>query len=1329
MAVDFYNHNHFVMLKRKIALLLCSVLTSSYLLAQTNVTVSINNADDDLEERLAGPTQTKVVGSLDNGSSDIELGTESSGNDPQLVGLRFNNITIPKGALILRAYLQFTVDEINKNTDPCNVWVKVQASDNAPAFNTGASFNISSRAMVADSVNWVVGSWPTIGASQISQDISKLVQHVVDRSGWSSGNSMVFTIKGTGTREAESYESGAATAPKLVIDYIMPQMATFPISAADNDQEEWLTGSSQGTLDAGSSDLELGTENSGSDPQVVGVRFTNITIPKGAYIKSAYLQFTVDATSKNTDPCNLWIKVQDADNPVIFNPSSNFNITSRAKLNDSVAWNIPAGSWNNVGQAGPDEKSTNIARLLQAIVDRNGWSSGNSVVFFIHGTGTREAESYDGSAADAPKLIVEYAPTASVTIPVGAADDDQEEWLSGTSMGTLDAGSSDLEFGTENSGSDPQMVGIRFNNINLAKGTMIKSARIRFTVDATSKNADPVNVWIKAQDADNPVIFNPSSNFNITSRAKLKDSVNWIVPAGTWTAQGQSGPDQTTSDIKNLVQALVNRTGWSSGNAMAFFIHGTGTREAESYDGSAPDAPKLIIDYISTGPVVPPPPPINPAVNYPLPTKTQWSYLDTGSAPNNWKDLNFNDTPWVSGKGALGYKAADLGTTIGYGKDSTKKHITTYYRKRLNIADVSALPNNLEVQLRADDGAVLYVNGTEVLKVNMPTSGAITNTTTATADVKAPNQDVYFTYEIPKTSFVTGMNILAVEVHQFAANSEDHVFDMALLNPVGVTNPTDLGCTAAIDSHIGCFTSLMPRPQNDTFQIPSATHVFQFLAQTGDPFTQASGTVPSNFDFTGYVPINDSSKYGYVNLNHERGAPTGGVTTFALHFNDTTGLWKVDNAGPVNFSPVVATGSNCSGGVTPWGTSITCEETYPSTGDANGDGYIDYGWHVEVDPKTRQVKDFGNGPEKLWALGRMSHENIVVSKDRKTAYFGEDDGLGAVYKFVAKTAGNLSEGDLYVLKLDQPMASGEPTGTTGKWIKVPNTTKTERNNVKINGSAMGTTFSGVEDVEINPVDNQIYFTAKGLNRVYRFKENGDSTISGFMTYVGGKTYRISSGSTVISEPWGSGNDNLVFDDRGNLWVLQDGSRNHVWIVRPGHTQANPKIEVFMHLPAGSEPTGATFTPDYRYMFISIQEPSTNINANVRDVAGVYRTMNKSTMMVIARKEFLGVSQLKPPVDTTDTTNSVQIVKNINDNVRIYPNPFTSTATVELNVVNDNSDIMIQLVDIAGKTIQAIQPGRLQKGSYKYTVSAPVAGFYFCNVTIDNVRNTYKIIKQ
>ena len=121
-------------------------------------------------------------------------------------------------------------------------------------------------------------------------------------------------------------------------------------------------------------------------------------------------------------------------------------------------------------------------------------------------------------------------------------------------------------------------------------------------------------------------------------------------------------------------------------------------------------------------------------------------------------------------------------------------------------------------------------------------------------------------------------------------------------------------------------------------------------------------------------------------------------------------------------------------------------------------------------------------------------------------------------------------------------AEGEPVGTLATWVEVPNTTIAERNNVKAKAAELGgTLFNGVEDIEIGSIDGKIYFTVKSnpFNRVYRFKDNG-TTITEFETFVGGATtgYRVNVAGKEIDEDWGVGNDNLTFDDRGNLWVLQ-----------------------------------------------------------------------------------------------------------------------------------------------------------------------------------------------
>jgi hypothetical protein len=128
------------------------------------------------------------------------------------------------------------------------------------------------------------------------------------------------------------------------------------------------------------------------------------------------------------------------------------------------------------------------------------------------------------------------------------------------------------------------------------------------------------------------------------------------------------------------------------------------------------------------------------------------------------------------------------------------------------------------------------------------------------------------------------------------------------------------------------------------------------------------------------------------------------------------------------------------------------------------------------------------------------------------------------------------------------------------------------------------------------------------------------------TFVGNTSYPITHENGTTNLNWGYGNDNLAFDLDGNLWVLQDGDNHYIWVVKNGHSQANPNVELFGIVPAGAEPTGITFSPDNRFLFMSIQHPSgSNRVTTQTDAAGIEIGFEKSTTIVIALKENLGAS--------------------------------------------------------------------------------------------------------
>jgi hypothetical protein len=170
------------------------------------------------------------------------------------------------------------------------------------------------------------------------------------------------------------------------------------VAASSDDAEE----NAYGSVSTSSSDLEL---TYGRSNQMVGMRFSGTAIPRGATIVNAYIQFQTDETQWGA--ASLTIQGEDADNAGAFSDWTG-NISSRPLTAAAVSWSPPA--WTTVGEAGPDQRTPDIASVIQEIVNRPGWSSDNAMVLIITGTGERVAESYDGNSAGAPLLHVEYKP-------------------------------------------------------------------------------------------------------------------------------------------------------------------------------------------------------------------------------------------------------------------------------------------------------------------------------------------------------------------------------------------------------------------------------------------------------------------------------------------------------------------------------------------------------------------------------------------------------------------------------------------------------------------------------------------------------------------------------------------------------------------------------------------------------------------------------------------------------------------------------------------------------------------------------------------------------
>jgi hypothetical protein len=162
--------------------------------------VSISQGSDDARE-----TVSNGVGKLTSSSLDI-VDHPTAGN--QEVGFRFNGLTIPKGATITSAYIQLAC--FSNTAGAASFTIKGEANDNAPTF-TGVTSNIADLVRTSASVSWSPADWTVAGeagAAERTTDLSAILQELVNRSGWTSGNSAAFIISGSGHRVAYTYESG-----------------------------------------------------------------------------------------------------------------------------------------------------------------------------------------------------------------------------------------------------------------------------------------------------------------------------------------------------------------------------------------------------------------------------------------------------------------------------------------------------------------------------------------------------------------------------------------------------------------------------------------------------------------------------------------------------------------------------------------------------------------------------------------------------------------------------------------------------------------------------------------------------------------------------------------------------------------------------------------------------------------------------------------------------------------------------------------------------------------------------------------------------------------
>jgi hypothetical protein len=416
------------------------------------------------------------------------------------------------------------------------------------------------------------------GADQQTPNISSVIQEIVNRGGWTSGNSLAIIITGTGTRTAESYNGDSAGAPQLYVEF----------SVGESICDDGIDNDGDGLIDCADPDCEAklcddglycnegetcqGGVCTGGGPTACddGVSCTDDScneaagacenMPNDAYCQDdglycngdEYCDPETDCTSTGT-PCLPGEICNEA-----IDQCEEADCQSHTECDDGLYCNGAETCNLTTGQC---EQGTTVT-----------CDDGQSCT-----------DDYCNEVTDSCDNVVTCG---HVEVQIAAGSDDAEE----SESGSVGLTSNDLELVDE---STNQTVGMRFNGVDIPKGAIITNAYIQFQVDEVSTGG--ASLLIEGEAVDDAITFSSSSG-DITGRTPTTAAVGWSPP--DWTTVGEAGLDQQTPDISSVIQEIVNQSGWVSGNSLCIVITGTGKRTAESYNGSPTGAPRLYVEYV-----------------------------------------------------------------------------------------------------------------------------------------------------------------------------------------------------------------------------------------------------------------------------------------------------------------------------------------------------------------------------------------------------------------------------------------------------------------------------------------------------------------------------------------------------------------------------------------------------------------------------------------------------------------------------------------------------------------------------------------------------------
>jgi|GEM_PF-2166336 len=387
-------------------------------------------------------------------------------------------------------------------------------------------------------------------------DNQLVIDKWIDQEATTYSTTLTFASSGNHTVKIEYYDSGWDAVAKFSSQAVATptpppagsQTVTSQVAASSDDGEE----NASASMSLTSSDLELTCDTSTnpcptSSPgkQTIGMRFAALGIPKSATINSAHIVFTgKEAQSETT---NLTFKGQAADNAPTFTTASG-NISSRSKTTAAVNWsNLPVWS------VGPTYQTPDLSPIMQEIVNRAGWASGNAAAIIVTGLGHRTAWSFDGNNASAAKLVVSYTAAGTPTPPPSSVANGLYKLVNAGSNKALDvsggntADGTNVQIWTDTSGASQQWQVTQnadgtYKLVNPSSGKAL-DVNGGGTLDGTNvqiwtDNASSAQKWQIVQNADGTYkLLNPTSGKVLdVSGGNTADGTNVQI----WTDNGSA---------------------------------------------------------------------------------------------------------------------------------------------------------------------------------------------------------------------------------------------------------------------------------------------------------------------------------------------------------------------------------------------------------------------------------------------------------------------------------------------------------------------------------------------------------------------------------------------------------------------------------------------------------------------------------------------------------------------------------------------------------------------------------------------------------------------